>query len=319
MKKTALKYKTLFLSDVHLGMADCKIQEVNKVLRHIHCEKLVLNGDIIDGLALKRGGKWTKKHTRFVRLCLRKMEKKRTELVYIRGNHDDILNRFLPLQFDKLTITDRHEHQTPNGCYLCIHGDGLDAICSHHKWLMHLGNLSYDFMLWINRVYNRWRRIRGKGYFSISRIIKARVKGAVSFVSNYENQLQQLARKHGYRGIIAGHIHTPANRHIGEVHYLNCGDWLESGTFVVEHFDHTFEVLDYRRFLELLEEKAASKKTTGSQSMSVPDEDLLLEDEEDDEDTIISAAFVRKYVSEIQEAEDPSGSLRSRRKKTVSP
>ena len=299
MKKVSLKFKTLILSDVHLGMADCKINEVNHLLKHAHCEKLILNGDIIDGLALKRGGRWTKKHTRFIRLCLKKMEKKRTEIVYIRGNHDDILSRFLPLRFDKLTVTDKHVHETPNGDYLCIHGDGLDAICSHHKWLMHLGNLSYEFMLWINRMYNRWRIYRGKEYFSISKIIKAKVKGAVAFVGKYEDQLQNLARRHNYKGIIAGHIHTPADKMVGKVHYLNSGDWLESQTFIVEHFDNTFEVIDYQSFLLKLEEKAERKRQQQEKKMDIVCiGDDLPPEEEDEETEAISTALVDQLVNE---------------------
>lgn len=299
MKKVSLKFKTLILSDVHLGMADCKINEVNHLLKHAHCEKLILNGDIIDGLALKRGGRWTKKHTRFIRLCLKKMEKKRTEIVYIRGNHDDILSRFLPLRFDKLTVTDKHVHETPNGNYLCIHGDGLDAICSHHKWLMHLGNLSYDVMLWINRMYNKWRIYRGKDYFSISKIIKAKVKGAVAFVGKYEDQLQNLARKQNYKGIIAGHIHTPADKMVGKVHYLNSGDWLESETFIVEHFDNTFEVIDYQNFLMRLEVKAERKRQQKENKMDIVCiGDDLPPEEEDEESEVISTALVEQLVKE---------------------
>ena len=297
MKKVSLKFKTLILSDVHLGMADCKINEVNNLLKHAHCDKLILNGDIIDGLALRRGGRWTKKHTRFIRLCLKKMEKRRTELIYIRGNHDDILSRFLPMRFDKLTVTDKYVLETPNGDYLCIHGDGLDAICSHHKWLMHLGSLSYDFMLWINRVYNRWRLYRGKGYFSISKVLKARVKGAVAFVGKYEDQLQNLARKNNYRGIIAGHIHTPADKMVGKVHYLNSGDWIESKSFIVEHFDNTFEVMDYGTFLIRLQEKAERKKIQKTDEIVCLGDDLPPE-EEDEEVEILPKALVDQFVNE---------------------
>ncbi len=297
MKNVSLKYKTIFLSDVHLGMADCKIEDVNFFLKHAHCDRLILNGDIIDGLALKRGGKWTKKHTRFIRLVLKKMEKKRTEIIYVRGNHDDILKRFLPLKFDKLQVVDKFVHSTPNGEYLCIHGDGLDMICAHHPWLMHVGNFGYDFMLWLNRKYNAWRAWRGKEYFSISKVIKAKVKGAVSFVGNYEDELQKLAERNGYKGIIAGHIHTPGNKMIGNVHYLNSGDWVESSTCIVEHFDNTFEVLQFEDFIARLQEKAERKKgKTGAKIICIGD-DLPPEEEEEEED-IIATAMVDTYVEE---------------------
>ncbi len=301
MKKTSLKFKTIFLSDVHLGMADCKIDEVNFLLKHAHCDRLILNGDIIDGLALRRGGKWGKNHTRFVRLLLKKMQKKRTEIIYIRGNHDDILSRFLPLQFDKLHIVDKYVHTTPNGDYLCIHGDGLDAICTHHRWLMHVGNIGYDFMLWLNRLYNRYRTWRGKEYFSISKVIKARVKGAVSFVGKYEDQLQVLAERNGYRGIIAGHIHTPADKMIGDVHYLNCGDWVESKTCLVEYFDHSFEILDYESFLRRLEAKAERKKNGKKHEIICSGDDLPPEEEDEDVE-IIPTALIDDYVQQHRES-----------------
>ena len=297
MKKTSLKYKTIILSDVHLGMADCKINEVNHLLKHAHCDRLILNGDIIDGLALKRGGKWTKDHTRFVRLILKKMQKRRTEVIYIRGNHDDILRRFLPLQFDTLRIVDKYVHQTPNGDYLCIHGDGLDVVCTHHKWLMYLGNMSYDFMLWVNRMYNRYRAWRGKDYLSISKVLKAKVKGAVSFVCNYEDQLQKLAERNGYRGIVAGHIHTASDKMMGDIHYLNSGDWVESCTFIVEHFDNTFEVVNYSDFLSRLEEKANRMQDPKRQNIVCIGDDLPPEDEDEEGLDVQASAMVEEYVS----------------------
>lgn len=297
MKKVSLKFKTIILSDVHLGMADCKIDEVNHFLKHTHCDRLILNGDIIDGLALKRGGKWTRQHTRFVRLVLKKMQKRRTEVIYVRGNHDDILSRFLPLQFDTLRIVDKFVHQTPNGDYLCIHGDGLDVVCTHHKWLMHIGNLSYDFMLWANRMYNKWRQWRGKDYFSISKYLKAKVKGAVSFVCNYEDQLQKLAERNGYRGIIAGHIHTASDKMVGDVHYLNSGDWVESATCVVEHFDHTFEVLEYTDFLRRLQEKENREKDQKAHKIICIGDDLPPEEEDEDFEGVPSTALVDEFIA----------------------
>jgi UDP-2,3-diacylglucosamine pyrophosphatase LpxH len=99
-----LRVRTVIISDVHLGTAESKALEVNHFLRHVRCEKLILNGDIIDGWQLQRGGSWQKTHTRFIRIVLKKLEKKDTQVVYVRGNHDDILAQFLPLDFENLTI-----------------------------------------------------------------------------------------------------------------------------------------------------------------------------------------------------------------------
>lgn len=270
MKKVSLRFKTIFLSDVHLGTFDCKIDEVNHFLKHTHSDKLVLNGDIIDGWSLYRRGGWSKKHTRFIRLILRKLEKKDTEVVYLRGNHDDILHRFLPLQFDRLTITEEHVHSGASGNYLVVHGDGFDSITTHHKWVALLGDIGYQTLLKINRVYNYYRKWRGKPYYSVSKMIKAKVKGAVSFVDKFEEKLRELAEKRGCVGIICGHIHTPADRRIGDIHYLNSGDWVESMTALVEHFDGTFEILGYADFLQRLDDKEKSMKNKDASTFELP-------------------------------------------------
>jgi UDP-2,3-diacylglucosamine pyrophosphatase LpxH len=259
MKKTTLSYKTIFLSDVHLGTEDCKIEEVNYFLKHTHCDKLVLNGDIIDGWSLARHGGWNEKHTRFIRLVLKKLEKRNTEVIYLRGNHDDILTRFLPLFFGKLRIVNEYIHTGARGDYLVVHGDGFDAVTMNHKWLAVLGDIGYQSLLKLNRVYNKYRSWRGKEYFSLSKAIKARVKSAVSFVGKYEEQLQTFAAKRDCSGIICGHIHTPDDKMIGDIHYLNSGDWVESLTALVEYEDGRFEIIGYKEFCRRLDEKAKLK------------------------------------------------------------
>jgi UDP-2,3-diacylglucosamine pyrophosphatase LpxH len=250
-RKTKLKYRTIFISDVHLGVPECKAAQASHFLRNSQCEKLVLNGDIIDAWHLKRSGGWLKSHTHFVRTVLRKMEKENTDIVYLRGNHDDILDRFLPIKLESFQITDEHIHKTPVGDYLVVHGDGFDAVTTHHPWLAKIGSVGYNILLRINRTYNWYRRLRGKPSFSLSQWVKLKVKSAVSFVGRYEEQLQQLAEWKRCKGIICGHIHSPANKLIGSVHYLNSGDWVESLTAVVENFDGTFEVISYADFCRM--------------------------------------------------------------------
>ena len=281
MKKTTLSFKTVFLSDVHLGTLDCKIDEVNHFLKHTHCETLVLNGDIIDGWSLARKGGWTDQHTRFVRLVLKKLEKRGTEVIYLRGNHDDVLTRFLPLFFGKLRIVNEFIHGSARGDYLVVHGDGFDAVTMNHKWLAVLGDIGYQSLLRINRLYNRYRSWRGKNYFSLSKAIKARVKSAVSFVGKFEEQLQNLARKRDCCGIICGHIHTPDDKMVGDVHYLNCGDWVESLTALVEHEDGTFEILGYTEFKKRLEEKAHQKALKKLQKGKLVPEPEPVEEDDD--------------------------------------
>ena len=247
------EFRTVFISDVHLGTADSKVHEVIDFLKHVKCDKLVLNGDIIDGWALRRGSKWRKRHSRFIRKILKKMEKDDTDVIYCRGNHDDILDRFLPLAFGKLKFVKEHLHHGIDGKkYLVVHGDGFDSVSTNHKWLAVLGAVGYDTMLVINRLYNRYRAWRGKEYYSLSKKVKAKVKSAVSFVDNYEFQLQELARQRKCDGIICGHIHTPEDKQVGEIRYLNSGDWVESLTAIVEHYDGRMELIQYDEFMEEL-------------------------------------------------------------------
>ena len=224
-------------------------------LKHLRCEKLVLNGDIIDGWALRRGSRWQNRHSRVIRTVLKIMEKENTEVIYLRGNHDDILERFLPLTFGAIRIVKEHIHTALNGKkYLVIHGDGFDSVATNHRWLAMLGAFGYDSLLAFNRVYNKWRAFRGKEYFSISKAIKGKVKSAVSFVDRYEEQLQKLAHQRECDGIICGHIHTPADKIIGDVHYLNSGDWVESLTAIVEHHDGRLELITYPEFMKRVAE-----------------------------------------------------------------
>ena len=244
-----LHVRTVVISDVHLGTSDSKVSEVNHFLRHVRCAKLILNGDIIDGWQLRRGGSWTKAHTRFVRIVLKKLEKRDTEVIYLRGNHDDILSSFLPLDFENLRVVEEHIHEGPRGRYLVLHGDIFDTVTKNFVFLAHLGDWGYRALLTLNRFYNVWRAWRGKEYWSLSKAIKARVKEAVSHISNFEEHITQLARKRGCTGVMCGHIHTAADKMIGEVHYLNSGDWVESLTALVEHWDGRFELVNYVDFV----------------------------------------------------------------------
>jgi len=252
-KRPKYKCRTVFLSDIHLGTPDCKAAEVVDFLKHIRCEKLVLNGDIIDGWALRRGGRWSGRHSRVIRKILKMMERDHTEVVYLRGNHDDILERFLPLAFGRMKFTKEHIHLSAEGVrYLVVHGDGFDSVSTNHRWLALLGAVGYDFLLKVNRIYNRYREFRGKEYFSLSKKVKAKVKSAVSFVDKYEDLLQDLARHRRCDGIICGHIHTPEDKRVGDIHYLNSGDWVESLTAIIEHDGGRMELVEYRDFIARL-------------------------------------------------------------------
>ncbi len=253
-RRTKWSCRSVFLSDIHLGTPDCKADEVVEFLKHVDCRKLVLNGDIIDGWALKRGGRWTSRHSRVIRRIIKMTEHDGTDVIYLRGNHDDILERFLPMALGRIHLAKEHIHLTPDGKrYLVVHGDGFDSVSTNHRWLATLGAVGYDFLLHINRLYNHYRAWRGKEYFSLSKRIKATFKSAVCVADRYEELLQELAHHRKCVGIICGHIHTPDDKMIGDTHYLNSGDWVESLTAIIEHHDGRMELVRYGEFLAALQ------------------------------------------------------------------
>jgi UDP-2,3-diacylglucosamine pyrophosphatase LpxH len=231
MKKAYLEFKTIILSDVHLGTESCKAREVTHFLRH----------------------------TRFIRTVLKKMERQETQVVYLRGNHDDVLRHFLPVAVEGLQIVEEHLHDSQHGRYLILHGDVFDAVTQHTKWLAVLGDIGYQSLLSFNRLYNRYRAWRGREYYSLAKAIKARVKRAVSHISNFESHIQTLARARGCAGVICGHIHTPADKRLGTLHYLNSGDWVESMTAIVEDDSGRFSILTYPEFCRRLQERALER------------------------------------------------------------
>ncbi|MGJ8672667.1 glycosyltransferase [Rubritalea sp.] len=253
-KRRQLELRSLFISDIHLGTSDSKAREVVEVLKAVKCERIYLNGDIIDGWALSRGSKWKKSHTKVLRCLLKKMEKEGTEVIYIRGNHDDFLEKILPFEIGGIKIVKECIHESVGGeRYLVVHGDGFDSVSTNHKWIANVGAVGYDFLLRVNRFYNYYRRWRGKDYYSLSKAVKAKVKSAVSFVDSYEEKLQELAVVRRCHGIICGHIHTPADKMIGDRHYLNSGDWVETLSCIFEHHSGEFEVVHYEDLLGRLE------------------------------------------------------------------
>lgn len=273
MKKPVLKYRTIVLSDLHLGTAESKAEEVLNFLKHTRCEVLILNGDIIDGWALKRRNTWAKPHTAVVRRLLKISQKQDIKVVYLRGNHDDFLKNYLPLSLDRIELCEEYIHQNPKkGNYLVVHGDCFDAVTTHSPFIAVLGDIGYQTLLKINRWYNQWRAFRGKEYYSLSKAIKAKVKSAVSHISNFEDHLKDLAAARGCTGIICGHIHTPEDKFIGNVHYLNSGDWVESMTAIVEDYEGNFEVISYAEFGRRLSEirsGATKAKPVGEQQDGV--------------------------------------------------
>ncbi len=250
-------YKTIIVSDVHLGTKNSKAKELVRFLKTNTCEKLILNGDIIDGWQLKKGSKWKKKHTRFFRLVMKLMDKHNTEIIYVRGNHDDFLDNLIPIQFNKLSVVKDHYHYSGNKKYYVIHGDVFDAITTNLKWLAMLGDIGYTFLLWLNKVYNNRRMKKGLPYYSLSKIVKQKVKSAVSYISDFETELVKLAKSRNCQGVICGHIHHPAMTLYGDMEYMNSGDWVESLSAIVEDFEGKWDIVYYS---DLVQEEKDDEK-----------------------------------------------------------
>lgn len=260
-------FKTIVVSDIHLGTTNSKAKEVVRFLKNNTCETLILNGDIIDGWQLRKGGQWKKKHTRFFRVILKMIEKYNTKVIYVRGNHDDFLDHILPFEFAGISIVKDYIYESFNKRYIVIHGDIFDAITTNLKWLAKLGDTGYTFLLWLNKMYNNYRVKRGLPYYSLSQVVKQKVKSAVSYISDYEKELVAIARKKECAGVICGHIHHPAMNQYGDVLYLNSGDWVESLTAVVEDYQGNWKILRYAD-LDLEEDEDEVKTSIGAPSNS---------------------------------------------------
>lgn len=240
-------YRTLVLSDIHLGTSHSKVKEVSALLRAVNCDRLILNGDIIDGWHIKRNGtrKWQATHTQFFKILMKMMEKWGTEVIYIRGNHDDFLENLAPIRLGNIQIVKDYVLESGGKRYFVTHGDIFDRVTSQMRWLAYLGDLGYTFLLWFNSVYNRYRARRGKPYYSLSQRIKQKVKTAVSYISDFEQTLADFAAARKYDGIICGHIHHPENTYYGKVHYLNSGDWVETLSALAEDEEGNWNILYY--------------------------------------------------------------------------
>lgn len=244
--KSEKKYRTIFLSDVHLGTPDSQAAMLVDFLREHHADTIYLVGDIIDCWRMKRKGfYWPQSHNDVVQKLLRQ-GRKGTRIVYIPGNHDEILRQYQGVHFGGIEVCERAVHETVDGKrLLIIHGDEFDMVVMNHRWLAHLGDIAYGLAMWTNKWHNRIRTILRLPYWSFSRWAKSKVKHAVNFISDFEAVLADEARKEGADGVVCGHIHHAANEMRGGIRYINTGDWVESCTAVVEHMDGRLEIIDW--------------------------------------------------------------------------
>ncbi len=244
-------YPTIVISDIHLGTSHSKTTEVTDFLKSVNCERLILNGDIIDGWQLRKGNhkKWQAKHTDFFKVIMKMMENCGTEVIYVRGNHDDFLDYLAPMSFYNIRIVKDYIYESHGKRYFVTHGDVFDMVTTNMKWLAQLGDVGYTFLLWLNKMYNNYRVKRGMPYYSLSQAIKQRVKSAVSYISDFEKELVGFARKQKCDGVICGHIHHPANTFYDGIHYLNSGDWVESLSALLEDEEGNWNIFRYEDVL----------------------------------------------------------------------
>lgn len=235
-------HKTIVLSDIHLGSKWSKTKEVICYLKYNTCDTLFLCGDIIDGWSLRRGNKikWKKRHTRFIKKILDIQHS--TQVVYLRGNHDDFLDRLMPIKFGNIEVVKDYVYESFGKRYYILHGDVFDTVTSNFKFLSKLGDIGYDLLLQINKFYNYRRIKKGLPYYSLSREIKAKIKASVSYISDFEEHIVEIAHKKKCQGVICGHIHHPEKKEYGEILYLNSGDWVESLSALTEDMQGNWEI-----------------------------------------------------------------------------
>lgn len=249
-----MKYKTIFVSDIHLGTKDCKVDLLNNFLKNNTCEKLYLVGDIIDGWKVQKNKlRWKQSHSNVLRKILG-FSKRGTQVIYVAGNHDEFLRAFIPygISLGNVTICNHIEHiGIDSKRYLVVHGDMFDGITRLHKWLSVLGDSAYDFVLNLNSKYNWIRHKMGFGYWSLSQYLKHKVKKAVDFMFQFEKNLASYCKRKGYDGVICGHIHNAEIKEIDGVVYMNDGDWVESCTALVEHLDGVWEIIYWKEIINV--------------------------------------------------------------------
>jgi len=252
------RYRSLFISDIHLGTRGSQAEKFLDFLRFHDAETIYLVGDIVDGWALRSSWHWPQAHNDVVQKLLRKA-RKGTRLVYIPGNHDEFLRDYYGSHFGGVEVIADAIHISADGQkFLVTHGDLFDIVIKHARWVAHLGDRAYDFAIFANTIFNRFRRLFGLPYWSLSKWAKLKVKNAVNFIGDFEEVLIREARRHGVDGVICGHIHHAAIRRESGFTYMNCGDWVESCTALVEHEDGCFEIITWTEIHAVHEEIAAA-------------------------------------------------------------
>lgn len=248
-KSKPIHFRTIWISDIHLGTSGCQAKRLLEFLKATESDKLYLVGDIVDGWQLKRRWYWHQTHNDVVQLVMKKA-KKGTKVIFVPGNHDESVRQFIGLDFGGIKIRDELIHTTANGKrMLVLHGDRFDGVIACAKWLAYVGDSLYTMILKFNQVFNAWRARAGLPYWSLSQYLKLKVKNAVSYITSFEDALAAEARKQGLDGVICGHIHKPEIRDIDGILYCNDGDWVESLSALVEDKLGELRLVDWREIM----------------------------------------------------------------------
>jgi UDP-2,3-diacylglucosamine pyrophosphatase LpxH len=264
MATSTRRFRALFISDVHLGAKGCQAERLLDFMRDHDADVIYLVGDIVDGWQLRSGWYWPQAHNDVVQKLLRQA-RKGVRIIYLPGNHDEFLRDYYGTHFGGVEVQDKAMHEGADGRrYLVIHGDHFDLVVTQARWLALLGDKAYDFAITANRVLNALRRRLGFPYWSLSQWAKLKVKNAVNFIGQFEKTLVAEAQRHAADGVICGHIHHAVIHDDYGIRYINCGDWVESCTAVVEHHDGKFEIIEWangsRSEAEKVEQEAADKE-----------------------------------------------------------
>jgi len=258
------RFRTIFISDIHLGTPGCQALALMDFLRTHPSDTLYLVGDIIDGWQLRRRWYWPQAHNDVVQKLLRRV-RKGCRVIYVPGNHDEFARDFIGHHFGGIEVVQEAVHVTADGRSLwIIHGDYFDAVVQCAKWLAYLGDNLYEFTLRMNRHLNSLRGRLGLPYWSLSAYLKQKVKTALNYVTDFEEAVANEAKKRGHDGVLCGHIHRAEMRMINGVLYCNDGDWVESRTALVEHYDGRLEILHWEPSHEVQRTSQPAELVTGA-------------------------------------------------------
>ena len=259
---TIRRYRAIFISDVHLGTRRAQVAALLDFLRETESKRLYLVGDMIDSWSLRQTWYWDQLHNDVIQKIMRKA-RKGTKVFFIPGNHDENFRDFTGHRFGHVAVMREAVYRSASGLsYLILHGDKFDNVIYFAPWLAKLGDWAYERLMDLNGPVNTMRRMLGFGKWSLSAYMKHKVKKAVEFISRFEEAVVREAHARGCQGVICGHIHTPDNRMIGGIHYLNDGDWVESCTALVEHFDGRFEIINWKQENPTLIRETPNDSTT---------------------------------------------------------